>query len=240
MLAGGSEACVSELAIAGFSRMKALTKSSNAAEASRPFDRSRDGFVIAEGAAVLVLEELSYARARGAPIVAELVGYGLSGDGFHISSPPPDGDGAVRSMRSALRDAGLQAEEIGYINAHGTSTPLGDAIEAAAIFSVFGSSSSSGANNLPWVSSTKGATGHLLGASGAIEAAFTALSVRDATIPSTLGLSVASEDCPLGRHGRLVIGGRAMSSPGLDLALSNSFGFGGTNSSLIFKKIATV
>jgi 3-oxoacyl-[acyl-carrier-protein] synthase II len=226
MLAGGTEACVTKLAIAGFSRMKALSKSANVAEASRPFDKDRDGFVIAEGASALVLEELSNALSRKAPILAELVGYGVSGDAMHVSSPPMDGDGAARAMLSALTDAQLVPADVGYINAHATSTPVGDAVEATAIAKVFGSSG----GHRPLVSSTKGATGHLLGAAGAIEAAFTVLSLKDDAIPPTKGL-VNPDNVSINLVMSETLRGRE-----IRYGMSNSFGFGGTNSSLIFKK----
>ena len=226
MLAGGAEAGLSPLAVAGFSRMRALSHSQHPQQGSRPFDRDRDGFVLAEGAAVLVLEELQHALDRQAPIVAELVGYGLSGDAHHVSSPAEGGgasSGASRAMQSALTDAGLSASLIDYINAHATSTPLGDRVEAEAISALFGSGSGS-----PWVSSTKGATGHMLGAAGAVEAAFTALAVRDDAAPATFGLR--THDFSL----RLVQASAVRQT--LTYAMSNSFGFGGTNSCLIFKK----
>jgi len=231
MLAGGAEACICPLTIAGFARMKALSTCSDPTKASRPFDERRDGFVIGEGAAILVLEELNSAIKRNAPIIAELCGYGVSGDAHHITSPALDGDGASRAMLSALRDAGLQPQDIGYVNAHATSTPIGDAVETAAIEKVFRANQES-----LLVSSTKGATGHMLGAAGAIEACFAALAVRDSIVPPTLNLDIDNlKNKPSFSHVPLV----SVSAPSLIHSMSNSFGFGGTNASLIFKKYVT-
>jgi len=238
MLAGGTESCISPLAIAGFARLKALSSQGNPEVASRPFDRLRDGFVMGEGAAILVLEELATAVKRNAPIICEMVGYGVSGDAHHITSPSPNGDGARRAMLSALRDANLRPRDIHYINAHATSTPLGDDIEVAAIDAAFGSSSdlhqTRAAANPLYVSSTKGATGHMLGAAGAIEAAFTTLSLRDNMIPPTLNLHDPTTPPASFSHVPLV----PIPIPPEDYryAMTNSFGFGGTNASLIFKK----
>ena len=228
MLAGGTEACICPLTIAGFARMKALSACTDPLKASRPFDELRDGFVIGEGAAVLVLEELTSAIKRGAPIIAEICGYGVSGDAHHITSPALDGDGASRAMLSALTDARLSPKDIGYINAHATSTPVGDAIETVAIEKVFGDNGES-----LFVSSTKGATGHMLGAAGAIEACFAALAARDGVVPPTLNLDVNKLKR---KHSFSHVPSVAKSVPNLIYTMSNSFGFGGTNCCLIFKK----
>jgi 3-oxoacyl-[acyl-carrier-protein] synthase II len=225
MLAGGTESSNNDLSVAGFHRLRALSTIQSAKDASRPFDQERKGFVIGEGAAVLVLEELQCALARGATIIAEVSGYGLSGDAYHMTSPCPDGDGAKRSMESALMDAGLTPEDISYINAHATSTPVGDEIEVRAIESVF---HSLGKKLL--VSSTKGATGHLLGAAGAMEAAFVAYAVKDNIIPPTLNL-----DNPIPASFTHVANSSFQVS-NMNHAMSNSFGFGGTNCSLIISK----
>ncbi len=226
MVAGGAEAAVCRLGIAGFAAARALSTRYNETpeKASRPWDRDRDGFVMAEGAGIVVLEEYERARSRGARIYAEVRGYGLSGDAHHITAPAPDGDGAFRCMRSALANAGLAPADIDYINAHGTSTPLGDEIEIGAIKRLFGEH----VGNLS-ISSTKSAIGHLLGAAGAVEAIFAILAIRDGVVPPTLNLDHPSEGCDdvdlvphRARHRRV----RA--------ALSNSFGFGGTNASVIF------
>lgn len=248
MLAGGAESNLDPLTIAGFARMKALCTDANPSEASRPFDAGRNGFVIAEGACVLVLEELTYALRRGAPILAEVSGYGLSADAHHSTSPSPVGSGAIRSMKVALADAQLKPDAIGYVNAHATSTPVGDAIEAAAIDAVFGvynSSSSDSISRAPlYVSSTKGATGHLLGAAGALESAFTVLALRDGTIPPTLNLTTPDYTPRSFRHAPLAAvqystsgsSGSTSESHNLSHALKNSFGFGGTNATLVFSK----
>lgn len=253
MLAGGTESNLDPLTMAGFARMKALCPDSNPLQASRPFDSSRNGFVIAEGACVLVLEELSYAQQRGAVILAEVSGYGLSSDAHHSTSPSPEGDGAIRSMRVALADARMDPDQIGYVNAHATSTPLGDAIEAAAIDTVFGLSDSSSSNSSNsrsteaplYVSSTKGATGHLLGAAGALESAFTILALRDGIVPPTLNLTTPDYTPRSFRHvpsiaikynNRSNSYSNNASKPMLLHALKNSFGFGGTNASLVFSK----
>lgn len=230
MLCGGSESCMNSLSFAGFSRMKALSTCNDPSKASRPFDTNRDGFVMGEGAAVLVLEELTGAQARNANIIAEVVGYGVSSDAYHISSPSLDGDGARRAMLSALQDCkgDLTLQDIHYINAHATSTPVGDVVEAMAIESVFGPTCQS-----LYVSSTKGATGHLLGAAGAMEAAFTALAVKDGVIPPTLNLS---DPDPRTRLSFKHVPKNAILVPEMQYAMSNSFGFGGTNACLIFRK----
>ncbi|KAJ2722394.1 Mitochondrial beta-keto-acyl synthase [Coemansia sp. Benny D115] len=229
MLAGASECPLQPLALAGFSKIKALALGFNddPQRASRPFDRDRAGFVIGEGAGALVLEELEHARARGAHIYAEVRGYGLSGDAFHITAPPPDGAGAQRAMRAALRSAALDPKHVTYVNAHATSTPLGDQIENSAIKAVFQGVS------MPAVSSTKGATGHLLGAAGAIEAIFSVLAVKHNVAPPTLNLDNA--DAAAGFDLNYVP--HTPQERSIDAALTNSFGFGGTNASLLFSKV---
>lgn len=233
MLAGGSESCISSIAISGFAKMRALSNGTDAT-ACRPFDAARNGFVLGEGASVLVLEDMELARKRGANILCELVGYGMSADGYHITSPPPNGDGAIRAMQVALRDAGIAPHSIGYINAHATSTPVGDQIEMNAIETVFKGRDT--VAHLPplYVSSTKGATGHLLGASGALEASMCVFSLQSGKIPPTLNLQTpcaASSGTPSG----IILPTEAVDQSYL-YAMSNSFGFGGTNVSLIFKK----
>lgn len=227
MIAGGAEAAVCRLGIAGFAAARALSSDFNdePTRASRPWDKDRDGFVMGEGAGVVVLEEYEHAKARGAKIYAEIAGYGLSGDAHHITSPPPDGNGGYRAMQSALRNAEMNIEDIDYINAHGTSTPLGDEIELGAVKRLFGDH----AYKLS-MSSTKSAIGHLLGAAGAVEAIFSVKAIRDGVAPPTLNLENPSDGCdidlvPLQAKERTI-----------DAALSNSFGFGGTNASVIFKK----
>lgn len=228
MLAGASEASIDAIGVGGFSRLKALATAFNddPARASRPFDAARDGFVMGEGAAVLVLEELSHARARGARAHAEVRGYGLSGDGHHITAPAPDGAGAALAMARALRGSGVPAAAVRYVNAHATSTPVGDEIEQAAIAGVFGE----GPAARVAVSSTKGATGHLLGAAGAVEAAFTVLALRDRVAPPTANLERPEPALLPG----LVAGAAAPLGGGPIGALCNAFGFGGTNASLLF------
>ena len=225
MLAGGAESPVCELSVAGFAACKALSTGYNDTpeKGSRPYDKNRDGFVMGEGAGVVVLEELEHARARGAKIYGEWLGYGLSGDAFHITSPAPDGDGGFRSMSAALRNAKLDASAIDYVNAHGTSTPLGDEIELKAVEKLLDGKSSS-----VTMSSTKSSTGHLLGAAGAIEAIFSILALRDQVAPPTLNLDDPSveTDLDLAPHTKR--------EREINVALSNSFGFGGTNASLIF------
>jgi 3-oxoacyl-[acyl-carrier-protein] synthase II len=226
MIAGGAEAVITPLAVAGFCAMRALsTRNDEPEKASRPWDVHRDGFVMSEGCGVVVLEELEAARRRGAPIYAEVVGYGMSADAYHLSAPHPEGDGAVRVMRAALKDSGVAPERIGYINAHGTSTPLGDLSEVRAIKKVFGEHAYKLA-----VSSTKSATGHLLGAAGGLETGILALAVRDQVLPPTLNLDEPGEGCDLDfvpHHARKV---------DLEYALTNSFGFGGTNASIAMKR----
>ncbi|MBV8202151.1 MAG: beta-ketoacyl-ACP synthase II [Acidobacteria bacterium] len=226
MIAGGSEAVITPLAIAGFCAMRALSHRNDEPErASRPWDAARDGFVIGEGAGILVLEELGAAERRGAPIYAEIVGYGMSADAHHISAPDPEGDGALRCMRAALKDAGLPPEAIGYINAHGTSTQLGDLSEVKAIHKAFGEH----AGRLA-VSSTKSATGHLLGAAGGLECGILALAVREQVLPPTINLEQPGEGCDLDF---VPLTARPTE---LRYGLSNSFGFGGTNGALIMKQ----
>ena len=226
MICGGAEACITPLGVGGFAAMRALSQRNDDPEhACRPWDNSRDGFVIGEGAGILVLEELEYAKRRGAPILAEIVGYGMSGDAFHITSPADNGDGAYRVMRNSLRDAKIEPHQIDYINAHGTSTPLGDRIETTAIKRVFEDHAYKVA-----VSSTKSMTGHLLGGAGGLEAGITVLAIRDQIAPPTINLEVPDPECDLDyvpAHARPMK---------IDYALTNSFGFGGTNGCLIFKK----
>jgi 3-oxoacyl-[acyl-carrier-protein] synthase II len=228
MVAGGTEAAVCELGIAGFCASRALSTGFNdrPQAASRPWDRQRDGFVMGEGAGVVVLEEYEHAKRRGAKIYAEIAGYGMSGDAFHITAPAEGHDGAVRSMRAALRNGGLTPDQIQYVNAHGTSTPLGDDLELEAVELVFGDA----ARRLA-MSSTKSATGHLLGAAGAVEAVFSILAIRDDVAPPTLNLNEPSRESVIDR----VANGAQRRK--IDLALSNSFGFGGTNASVIFRTV---
>lgn len=227
MLAGGAEKASCGIGMAGFSACRALsTRNDDPAHASRPWDKDRDGFVLGDGAGVVVLEELEHAKARGAKIYAELVGIGFSGDAYHMTAPTTDGKGAAKCMQNALRDAQLNVDQISYINAHGTSTPAGDLAEVCAIKSVFGDN----AYKFP-VSSTKSMTGHLLGAAGAIEAVFSILTIRDQIVPPTINLEQASDDCDLD-----FVKGEARSMT-VDTVLSNSFGFGGTNGSLIFRRV---
>ncbi|MGL5393346.1 MAG: beta-ketoacyl-ACP synthase II [Shewanella sp.] len=227
MIAGGAEDVTSPLGVAGFGAAKALsTRNDDPTAASRPWDKDRDGFVIGDGAGVMVLEEYEHAKARGATIYGELVGFGMSGDAFHMTSPPSDGAGAAAAMVNAINDAKLALTQIGYINAHGTSTPAGDKAEAAAVKSVFGDH----AYQL-LVSSTKSMTGHLLGAAGAVEAIFTLLALRDQAVPPTINLDNPDEGCDLD------FVAHTARDVKLDYALCNSFGFGGTNGSLLFKKI---
>lgn len=230
MVAGGAEAVISKLGIGGFASMKALSTLNDAPEkASRPYDKDRDGFIMGEGAAVLILEEYEHARKRDAKIYGEIVGYGMTGDAYHMTSPAPEGEGGERAMRIALEDAGVDPERIGYVNSHGTSTPAGDPEEAAAIARVWGS-----AKDKLHVSSTKSMTGHLLGAAGALEAMFSLLALRDGRIPPTINLENLDEDCAA--TGLNFTPNRAVEKR-LDYALSNSFGFGGTNGTLIFRRL---
>ncbi len=226
MVAGGTEGVVCALAVDGFAAMRALsTRNEEPERASRPFDADRNGFILGEGAGVLVLESEETARKRGAPIVAEVVGYGMSGDAYHISSPPPDGDGAVRVMAGTLDNAKVNTDEVDYVNAHGTSTPVGDRIETTAIKDVFRDHVAKLA-----VSSTKSMTGHLLGAAGGVEAGFCALGLRDQVIPPTINYETPDPECDLD-----YVPNEARQAEH-QYALSNSFGFGGTNAALLFKR----
>ncbi len=229
MVAGGAESAVNPLGIAGFCASRALSTAFNDTpeRASRPWDADRDGFVMGEGAGVLVLEEWEHARARGAKIYAEIGGYGMSGDAYHITAPAEGHDGALRAMKAALRNGGIAPGDIQYVNAHGTSTPLGDDLELEAVERLFGDA----ARGLA-MSSTKSATGHLLGAAGAIEAIFSILAIRDGVVPPTLNLDRPSRDSVIDRVAH------AAQQRRVDVALSNSFGFGGTNASILFKKAA--
>jgi len=229
MIAGGAEATITPLGIGGFAAMKALSRRNDEPErASRPFDKDRDGFVMGEGAGILILEELEQAIKRGARIYAEINGYGMTSDAYHISSPSPDGDGAARCMRAALKDSGINPEEVNYINAHGTSTKYGDELETRAIKNVFGKH----AYEL-CVSSTKSMTGHLLGASGGVEGAICALSIFNGIVPPTINLEEPDPECDLDYVPN--------SSRPLDInvAISNSFGFGGTNACIVLKKYSS-
>lgn len=226
IIAGGTEANITPLTIGGFNAMKALsTRNDEPEKACRPFEKNRDGFVIAEGAGILILEELEFAQKRNAPIYAELIGYGYTGDAYHITAPSPDGDGAIRCMKMAIKDAGLKPEEIDYINAHGTSTPLNDLTETLAIKAVFGDH----AKRIP-ISATKSMTGHLLGAAGSTEAIFTILSLRDGILPPTLNYEEPDPDCDLDYVPNVA------RKQDVRIGMSNAFGFGGTNATLIFKK----
>jgi len=227
MVAGGAESAVNRIGLAGFAACRALSTGFNdrPQQASRPYDRDRDGFVMGEGAGCVVLEEYQHAKARGAKIYAELVGYGMSGDAYHITAPAADGDGAFRCMKMAIRRAEFSSSMIDYVNAHGTSTPAGDEIELGAVHRLFGDAASRVS-----MSSTKSSVGHLLGAAGAVEAIFSILAIRDAIVPPTLNLDNPSVETPIdlvpheARRRRV------------DVVLSNSFGFGGTNASLIFRR----
>ncbi len=229
MVAGGAEAAVNRLGVASFAALRALSTSYNdrPAEASRPFDEARDGFVIGEGSGVVVLEEYEHAKKRGAKIYAEVIGYGLSGDAYHMTSPAEDGDGGFRAMRAAMKNAGVTPEQIDYINAHGTSTPVGDGIECTAVKRMF-------ANSLDKVSmsSTKSAIGHLLGAAGAVEAIYSIKAMETGILPPTLNLENVSEPCK-----GIDLVPKTAKQKKVDVALSNSFGFGGTNASVIFRKV---
>jgi 3-oxoacyl-[acyl-carrier-protein] synthase II len=230
IISGGAEAVICKLGIAGFAAMRALsTRNDSPEEASRPFDKDRDGFVMGEGSAVLVLEEYEFAKARGAKIYGEILGYGLSGDAYHMTSPAPEGEGGRRAMAMALKDSKLNAEQIGYINAHGTSTPAGDAEEARAISRVF----PNGPEHLH-ISSTKSMTGHLLGAAGALETIFSLYAIRDGRIPPTINLQNLDSNC---EALRLNFTPNHSVEKRVNYALSNSFGFGGTNASLIVGRI---
>jgi 3-oxoacyl-[acyl-carrier-protein] synthase II len=226
MIAGGSEAAITPMGVGGFAAMRALsTRNDDPSHASRPFDVDRDGFVMGEGAGVIVLEELEHARRRGAPVYAELVGYGMSGDAYHITAPSEDGDGAIRVMDAALRDAKIDPADVQYINAHGTSTPYNDKLETLAIKKLFGEH----ANSLA-ISSTKSMTGHLLGAAGGLEAGISALAVKHQVVPPTINLDNPDPECDLDYVPHKA---RPLA---IEYALSNSFGFGGTNGALLFKR----
>lgn len=226
MLAGGSEMATTRTGIAAFSAARALsTRNDEPEKASRPWDRERDGFVLSDGAGVVVLEDLEHAKKRGATIYGEVVGFGMSDDAHHITAPPASGEGAARSMQNALRDAGLSPDEVDYINAHGTSTQVGDVAEVAAVKSVFGDHAEKLA-----MSSTKSMTGHLLGAAGAVEGIFSVLAIRDGLLPPTINLDTPDEGCDLD-----FVANKSRKSD-VRVALSNSFGFGGTNGTLIFRR----
>ncbi len=226
MITGGVESVVTRTCVAGFGAMKALsTRNDDPEKASRPFDRDRDGFVVGEGGGILILESLEHALERGAKIYAEVVGYGMSGDGYHMTSPPPDGEGASRCMNSAIENAGITPEKIDYINAHGTSTPLNDLYETRAIKATFGEAAKKVA-----ISSTKSMTGHLLGGSGGVETVFTVLTIKNSIIPPTINLENSDEELDLD-----YVPNTARKAD-VEYAMSNSFGFGGTNASLILKK----
>lgn len=227
MIAGGTEGVIAPLCVGGFCAMRALsTRNDQPEKASRPFDKDRDGFVIGEGAGIVILEELGHATRRGARIYAEVAGYGLSGDAFHVSAPSEDGDGPIRVMRNALRDAAVDPSVVDYVNAHGTSTPQGDVVESRAIKAVFGERSKAGLV----VSSTKSMTGHLLGGAGGLETAITALSILHDVVPPTINYETPDPDCDLDF---VPNESRAMT---VNYALNNSFGFGGTNAALLLKK----
>ncbi|NDL61916.1 beta-ketoacyl-ACP synthase II [Acerihabitans arboris] len=228
MLAGGAEKGSTPLGVGGFGAARALsTRNDNPQAASRPWDRDRDGFVLGDGAGVMVLEEYEHAKKRGAKIYAEVVGFGMSSDAYHMTSPPENGAGAALAMVNALRDAGITPSQVGYINAHGTSTPVGDKAETYAVKSVFARDA-----HKVMISSTKSMTGHLLGAAGAIESIFSILALRDQAIPPTINLDHPDEECDLD-----FVPNEARQVPGMEYALCNSFGFGGTNGSLVFRRI---
>jgi len=227
MICGGAESAITPMSVAGFASMRALsTRNDDPKHASRPFDLERDGFVIGEGAGILILEELEFAKARGANILAEIVGYGMSGDAFHVTMPDETGSGAIRVMERAIKDAGISPNEIGYVNAHGTSTPYNDKFETLAIKKVFGEHAKNGLA----VSSTKSMTGHALGAAGGIEAVFSVLALRENKLPPTINYQVPDPDCDLDYVPN------AARDAAVAYVLSNSFGFGGTNACLIFKR----
>ena len=225
MIAGGAEAAITGMGVGGFAAMRALsTRNDEPEKASRPWDQGRDGFVIGEGAGILILEELEHARRRGAPILAEVVGYGMSADAYHITQPAPEHEGGFRVMRNAVRDAKVSPETIGYVNAHGTSTPIGDTLEAHAIRNFFG-------NHKVAVSSTKSMTGHLLGGAGGLEAGITVLALRDQILPPTINLENPDPDTA----GMDLVPNQARKAQ-IEYAMSNSFGFGGTNGALLFRR----
>jgi 3-oxoacyl-[acyl-carrier-protein] synthase II len=226
MIAGGSEAAITPMGVGGFAAMRALsTRNDEPQRASRPFDKDRDGFIMGEGSGVVILEELEFARRRGASIYAELVGYGMTADAFHITAPSEDGDGGMRVMQAALKQAGVSPAQVDYINAHGTSTPYNDRLETLAIKRLFGDH----ARKLA-ISSTKSMTGHLLGAAGGLEAGITVLAIRHQLIPPTINYETPDPDCDLDYVPNVKRPAR------IDYALSNSFGFGGTNGALLFKR----
>jgi len=228
MIAGGAEAAITPLSVGGFAAMKALsTRNDDPTHACRPFDKDRDGFVCGEGAGILILEELEFAKARGANILAEVIGYGMSGDAFHMTGMAPEGDGCRRAMNAALKVAGISPDKIDYVNAHATSTPLGDALESQAIENVFGERAT---NHTLLVSSTKSMTGHLLGGAGGLEAGITILAMLNQIAPPTMNLDNVDPAC------RLNYVPNKPQAAKIDYALSNSFGFGGTNGSLVFKR----
>jgi len=225
MIAGGTEAAITPMGVGGFAAMRALSTRNDAPEkASRPWDRDRDGFVIGEGAGIMILEELEFARKRGAPILAEIAGYGMSGDAYHMTQPAPEHAGGFRVMRNAVRDAGVTPEVVGYVNAHGTSTPIGDTLEAHAIRNFFG-------DHKLAVSSTKSMTGHLLGGAGGLEAGITVLALRDQILPPTINLENPDPDTA----GMDLVPNHSRKAE-LEYAMSNSFGFGGTNGALLFRR----
>jgi 3-oxoacyl-[acyl-carrier-protein] synthase II len=225
MIAGGAEAAITPMGVGGFAAMRALSTRNDAPEkASRPWDRDRDGFVIGEGAGIMILEELEFARKRGARILAEIAGYGMSGDAYHMTQPAPEHEGGFRVMRNAVRDAGVTPEVVGYVNAHGTSTPIGDALEAHAIRNFFG-------DRRIAVSSTKSMTGHLLGGAGGLEAGITVLALRDQILPPTVNLENPDPDTA----GMDLVPNQARKAE-IEYAMSNSFGFGGTNGALLFRR----
>ncbi len=226
MVTGGSEAAITQMSIGGFNASRAIsTWNDRPTEASRPFDKERNGFVMGEGGGTIVLEELEHAKARGAKIYAEIIGAGLTGDAYHVTAPPPEGEGAFRSMREALKDGGIKPEQVNYINAHGTSTPLNDENETAAIKNLFGEHAYKMA-----ISSTKSMTGHLLGAAGAVESVITVLAIQNSFVPPTINLDVPDPLCDLNYTPKV---GKECN---IDYAISNTFGFGGHNASLLFKK----
>jgi 3-oxoacyl-[acyl-carrier-protein] synthase II len=225
MIAGGAEAAITPMGVGGFAAMRALSTRNDAPEkASRPWDRDRDGFVMGEGAGIMILEELEFARKRGAPILAEVAGYGMSGDAYHMTQPAPEHEGGFRVMRNAVRDAGVTPDVVGYVNAHGTSTPIGDTLEAHAIRNFFGERKIA-------VSSTKSMTGHLLGGAGGLEAGITVLALRDQILPPTINLDNPDPDTA----GMDLVPNHARKAE-LEYAMSNSFGFGGTNGALLFRR----
>jgi 3-oxoacyl-[acyl-carrier-protein] synthase II len=227
MIAGGAESVITPLGIGGFAAMKALSdRNDDPTAASRPFDKNRDGFIMGEGAGIVILEEYESAKARGAKIYAEVVGYGMTGDAYHLTAPAPGGEGGARSMKMALRNAGITPEQVDYINAHGTSTPIGDMYETMAIKSIFGDHAKK-----MLVSSTKSMTGHLLGAAGGIEAVYTLMAMDKSVVPPTINYTDPDPECDLD-----YVPNSARDAK-LEYAMSNNFGFGGTNATLLFKKL---